>query len=200
LCKRYAPPLGGPLRPNDCPGYLIDQFIQSVSNNRSDEYGGSVENRARFALEVVDAVTKVVGPDRTGIRFSPWSEYQGGSHIFSIYAITNSHSRLDMREPHPEETFAYLVSRLKDCYPDLAYIHVVEPRIQGDDNAEGKPDGQPQQEGNDFIRDIWQPRPLIVAGNFSATSAKKTVEEKDGLVAFGRQFIANVGCSLLSPT
>jgi len=47
-------------------------FIQSVSNNRTDEYGGSVENRARFALEVV---TKAVGPDRTGIRFSPWSEF-----------------------------------------------------------------------------------------------------------------------------
>lgn len=58
-------------------GYLIDQFIQSVSNNRTDEYGGSIENRARFVLEVVEAVTRAVGQDRTGIRFSPWSEFQG---------------------------------------------------------------------------------------------------------------------------
>jgi len=149
-------------------GYLIDQFIQSVSNNRTDEYGGSVENRARFALEVVDAVTKAVGADKTGIRFSPWSEYQ------------------DMREPHPEETFSYLVSALKDDHPDLAYIHVIEPRILGDSYTEGK-----HGDSNDFIRDIWQPRPLILAGGFSGASATEAVEEKGGLVAFGRHFIAN---------
>ena len=102
-----------------------------------------------------------------------------------------------MREPHPKETFGYLVSALKDYYPDLAFIHVIEPRIAGDNDSMGKPE---QQESNDFIRDIWQPRPLIVAGGFSAASAKKTVEEKDGLVAFGRHFIANVSCLVLSPT
>lgn len=58
-------------------GYLIDQFIQDVSNNRTDEYGGSVENRARFALEVVDAVVEAVGAERTGFRLSPWNLYQG---------------------------------------------------------------------------------------------------------------------------
>ena len=61
-------------------GYLIDQFIQDVSNNRTDEYGGSIENRARFALEIVDAVVKEVGADRTGIRFSPWSTFAGMSY------------------------------------------------------------------------------------------------------------------------
>jgi 2,4-dienoyl-CoA reductase-like NADH-dependent reductase (Old Yellow Enzyme family) len=58
-------------------GYLIDQFTQDVSNTRTDEYGGSIENRARFALEVTQAVTRVVGEDRTGIRLSPWSEFGG---------------------------------------------------------------------------------------------------------------------------
>lgn len=62
-------------------GYLIDQFTQDVSNNRTDEYGGSVENRSRFALEIVDAVTKAVGADRTGIRLSPWSSYGGMSFV-----------------------------------------------------------------------------------------------------------------------
>jgi NADPH2 dehydrogenase len=58
-------------------GYLVDQFLQDVSNDRTDEYGGSVENRSRFALEVVDAVVKAVGEKKTGIRFSPWSTFQG---------------------------------------------------------------------------------------------------------------------------
>ncbi len=58
-------------------GYLVDQFLQSTSNNRTDAYGGSVENRARFALEIVDAVAAVVGPERTAIRISPWSQFQG---------------------------------------------------------------------------------------------------------------------------
>lgn len=61
-------------------GFLIDQFARDVSNNRTDEYGGSIENRARFALEVVDAVAKAVGADRTGIRFSPWGEF-GGEYL-----------------------------------------------------------------------------------------------------------------------
>ena len=58
-------------------GFLIDQFIQDTVNNRTDEYGGSIENRARFALEVTDAVVERIGAERTGIRFSPWSPYQG---------------------------------------------------------------------------------------------------------------------------
>lgn len=58
-------------------GYLPDQFLQDVSNTRTDSYGGSVENRARFTLEVVDAVVKAIGPERVGIRLSPWSTFQG---------------------------------------------------------------------------------------------------------------------------
>lgn len=58
-------------------GYLIDQFLQDVCNNRTDEYGGSIENRCRFALEVVEAVAGTIGADKTGIRFSPWGEFQG---------------------------------------------------------------------------------------------------------------------------
>lgn len=58
-------------------GYLIDQFFQDVSNKRTDEYGGSLEGRLRFGLEVVEAVTKVVGQERVGIRLSPWATFQG---------------------------------------------------------------------------------------------------------------------------
>jgi NADPH2 dehydrogenase len=60
-------------------GYLIDQFNQDVSNKRMDEYGGSIENRGRFALEVVGAVSKAVGAHKAGIRFSPWGDFNGKS-------------------------------------------------------------------------------------------------------------------------
>lgn len=58
-------------------GYLLDQFLQDVSNHRNDQYGGSIENRARLSLEVVDAVTGAIGVERTAIRISPWSSWQG---------------------------------------------------------------------------------------------------------------------------
>ena len=58
-------------------GYLIDQFTQDTSNTRTDEYGGSIENRCRFALEVVGAVCEAIGESRTGLRLSPWSRFQG---------------------------------------------------------------------------------------------------------------------------
>jgi NADPH2 dehydrogenase len=58
-------------------GYLLDQFLQDVSNNRTDEYGGSIENRCRFSLEILDAVASAIGPERTAIRISPWSQFQG---------------------------------------------------------------------------------------------------------------------------
>ena len=58
-------------------GYLIDQFLQEVSNTRTDDWGGSVEKRAKFAIEIVDAIVKEVGAERVGIRFSPWSPHQG---------------------------------------------------------------------------------------------------------------------------
>ena len=58
-------------------GYLVDQFLQDVSNKRTDEYGGSVENRTRFALEILEAITKSIGEDRTAIRVSPWGSMYG---------------------------------------------------------------------------------------------------------------------------
>jgi NADPH2 dehydrogenase len=58
-------------------GYLLDQFLQSVSNERTDEYGGSVDNRVRFPLEVIKAVVEEVGAERTAVRISPWSTFRG---------------------------------------------------------------------------------------------------------------------------
>ena len=64
--------------------YMIDQFTQSVSNKRTDEYGGSIENRSRFALEVLEAVCKKVGQDRTAFRVSPWGRFGGMSAVYRL--------------------------------------------------------------------------------------------------------------------
>ncbi|KAG6852875.1 hypothetical protein C0991_008455 [Blastosporella zonata] len=149
-------------------GYLIDQFIQDVSNIRTDAYGGSVENRSRFALEVVDAVVNAVGPERTGIRLSPWSEFQ------------------DMRMKDPKPQFSHLVTSLRDAHPSMAYIHVVEGRINGSGDRD-----QETHESNDFLREIWGDRPYISAGGHTEETAIKMAERGNELVAFGRYYISN---------
>jgi NADPH2 dehydrogenase len=65
-------------------GYLVDQFLQDVSNQRKDQYGGSVEARSRFGLEVIAAIVDAVGPERTAIRLSPWSKFNGKVSLFHI--------------------------------------------------------------------------------------------------------------------
>ncbi|KAA1472713.1 NADH:flavin oxidoreductase/NADH oxidase [Dentipellis sp. KUC8613] len=150
-------------------GYLLDQFIQDVSNRRTDEYGGSVEGRARFPLEIVEAVTRAVGQKRVGIRFSPWGTFQ------------------DMRMEDPKPTFAYLATQLRDKYPDFGYIHMTEPRVSG------ALDAQPEEgDSNQFIRDIW-PRngTYLTAGGYKRATAIEAAEKDDALVVFGRSFLAN---------
>lgn len=149
-------------------GYLIDQFLQDNSNKRTDEYGGSIENRSRFPLEVVGSVAKAIGADKTAIRVSPWGSIQ------------------DMRMDDPIPTFAHFVSGLAQKHSDLAYIHVVEPRVNGVTSREVQPG-----ESNDFLRSIWKPRPFISAGGHTRDSAFDFAERNDDLVAFGRLFISN---------
>ncbi|KAJ7481243.1 hypothetical protein B0H11DRAFT_2024793 [Mycena galericulata] len=152
-------------------GCLLDQFIQDVSNDRTDEYGGSVENRARFPLMVVEAVTNAVGQDRTSIRFSPWSPLTG----------------MGMTDPIP--TYTYIVSEIKRLYPTFAYIHLIEPRMSGDTRLE--PSAENAAQSNNFIREIWGERPLISAGGYTRETALQLAERKNALVSFGRTFIAN---------
>ncbi|KAJ4491159.1 NADH:flavin oxidoreductase/NADH oxidase [Lentinula edodes] len=143
-------------------GFLIDQFIQDVSNNRTDKYGGSIENRARFALEVVDAVAKAVGEDKTAIRFSPWTREQ------------------DMGMKNPIPTFTYLISQLKEKQPNLAYLHLIQSRDLDD----------PKQSNEKFF-DLWSPRPLIVADGFTREKALQFAERDGVMIAFGKRFISN---------
>ncbi|KAJ7481910.1 hypothetical protein FB451DRAFT_1444661 [Mycena latifolia] len=151
-------------------GYLVDQFLQDVSNKRMDEYGGSIENRARFALEVIEAVVAAVGAERTAIRFSPWSRFQ------------------DMGMPDPLPTFSHVISQLATRHPTLAYIHLVEPRVNG--NVAREPGTVGAHESNDALRALWAPRPLICAGGFARADALAAAES-GSLVAFGRFYISN---------
>ncbi|EPQ51238.1 FMN-linked oxidoreductase [Gloeophyllum trabeum ATCC 11539] len=156
-------------------GYLVDQFLQDVVNKREDAYGGSVERRCRFALEVVDAVVRVVGAERVGIRLSPWATFN------------------DMRMPDPVPTFSHLVSSLRAAHPSLAYLHLVEPRADGIFDRE-----PPPGESNDFIRTTWSApgghddgRRIISAGGYTRALALDVAERTRDLVAFGRFFISN---------
>ncbi|ODQ77233.1 hypothetical protein BABINDRAFT_10379 [Babjeviella inositovora NRRL Y-12698] len=152
-------------------GYLPDQFTQLISNERTDEYGGSVENRARFLLEIVDAVTAAVGDDRTGIRFSPWGEFGG----------------MGGAKYNPEETFGYIFSQLEKSHPKLAYIHLIEPRTGDLHGSEQTLPGD-----NAFACKIWS-GPIIRAGDYHNhfDAIKRDVADGRTLIAFGRSFISN---------
>ncbi|KAF5353555.1 hypothetical protein D9756_007780 [Leucocoprinus leucothites] len=146
-------------------GYLLDQFTKEVSNGRTDEYGGNIENRSRHALEVVKVVVDAIGAERTGIRVSPWS-------------ISN-----DMRIENPVPQFTHLVKALKEQFPTLGYLHIVEP-------TSSRPDCSPN--ANDFIREIWKPNVLISAAMYTRDTAIRRAEERDNeVIAFGKAFIAN---------
>ncbi|KAI0314486.1 hypothetical protein OF83DRAFT_444221, partial [Amylostereum chailletii] len=148
-------------------GYLLDQFLQDITNNRTDEYGGSIENRIKLPLEVLDAVVKAVGAERTAIRLSLWSTYGG----------------MGMEDPVP--TFREYVNRIRAAHPDLAFLHVVEPPLEEDKHFISA------EQSNKFIADIWAPRPLVYAAGFEPETALAKAEANDGaLIGFGRYFLS----------
>jgi N-ethylmaleimide reductase len=148
-------------------GYLPDQFLQDGSNKRTDAYGGPIENRARFLLEVVQAMVSVWGGNRVAVRIAP-----GGTW--------NS-----MSDSNPVALFDYAAGKLNSF--ELAYLHVIEPRIKGSELVE---EGlQPVAAAQ--IRKFFQGK-LIAAGGFEPDSAEAIVEKGGAdLVAFGRHFLAN---------
>jgi NADPH2 dehydrogenase len=147
-------------------GYLVDQFNQDNSNQRTDSYGGSVENRSRFAVEVTQAVVDAVGADKTGIRLSPFSTFQG----------------MKMKDPLPQ--FTDIIQKLNKL--KLAYVHLVESRISGNADTETFDELDP-------LLPHWD-GPLLIAGGFKADSAKRLVDadrkDRDVVVVFGRYFIS----------
>ena len=146
-------------------GYLIDQFLQDGSNRRTDSYGGSVENRMRFLLEVVDAVAGVWDADRIGVRIAPGGGFN------------------DMHDSDRWTMFTAVAQAV--AQRQVAYLHVVEPRVRS-----SEPDGQPPMAAAIMKRAFGGT--VIASGGFDGPGAEAILQECGAdLVAFGRHFIAN---------
>jgi N-ethylmaleimide reductase len=148
-------------------GYLIDQFLQDGSNKRTDEYGGSIENRSRLLLEVVAALVSVWGDERVAVRIGPGGTWNG------------------MSDSNPEALFKYIAEHLNRF--NLAYLHIIEPRVKGNVViVEGQAPIASQQ-----LRKIFKGR-IIAAGGFEPDTAEAIVDQGDAdAVAFGRHFVSN---------
>ena len=145
-------------------GYLIDQFLQSKTNQRTDIYGGSIANRCRFLLEVVTAITEIWPANRVGARLSPNGTFN------------------DMGSPDFRETFTYIATELAPV--GLAYLHVMDGLAIGFHEL-GKP-----MTLNDF-REVFS-GPLIGNCGYTQDSAELAIANKSAdLIAFGRPFISN---------
>lgn len=146
-------------------GYLIDQFMKDQVNDRTDKYGGSLENRCRFALEVVEAVSKEIGPDRVGIRLSPFASY------------------MESGDSNPEALGLYMAESLNKY--GILYSHMVEPRM--------KKVGEKAETHHTLVpmRKAFHGT-FIVAGGYDREDGNTAVAENcTDLVAYGRQFLAN---------
>jgi len=148
-------------------GYLIDQFLRDGTNHRTDAYGGSIENRARFLLEVTEAVVSVWGGDRVGVRLSPSGSFNS------------------MSDSDPIATFSYAAQALNAF--NLAYLHIVEPRA--DEHYIANSPASRLTTG--YFRSLFQGT-LIAAGGFDRETGNAALANGEAdLVAYGRLFIAN---------
>jgi N-ethylmaleimide reductase len=145
-------------------GYLVDQFLNTASNQRTDEWGGSIENRARFALEVARAVATRIGGSRTGIRLSPFGVFN------------------DMQpDALTEALYEHLARELSKL--GLAYIHMVDHSAMG---APAVPASVKEKVRNAFLGAV------ILSGGYDRAKAEADLAAGKGeLVAFGRPFLAN---------
>ena len=145
-------------------GYLLDQFLRDGSNHRTDQYGSSLQNRARLPLEICEAVADVWGADRMGYRISPH---------FSRYSMSDS---------NPRKTFSYLVEELNNL--GLGYLHLIEfvggPMLTA-----------PEARFALIIREIFEGS-LILNGGYDAQKGNEAIEKKDAdLISYGTLFLAN---------
>ena len=152
-------------------GYLLDQFLQDGSNKRTDEFGGSIQNRIKFPLQVLDAVIKVWENDKVGVRLSPYGKFN------------------DMNDSNPIQLFNYVLDELNKR--KILYVHMIEPRAT---NAGGSDqdvkDGSAPSTSKLFRKKFNGI--FISAGGYDIKNAKQVIESKEvDAVAFGRIFISN---------
>lgn len=146
---------------------LIDQFLKSSVNDRTDQYGGSLENRTRFLEEVVASVAAEIGASRVGIRVSPFVDDIG-----------------DASDAEPDALAVRIAETLNKFHP--LYLHVVEPRFHFS-----------AEEHRETKHSLWPLRrafrgPIIAAGGFDRELGNETVKEgRADLVAYGRWFVSN---------
>ena len=147
-------------------GYLLDQFLRDKTNLRTDNYGGSVENRARLLLEVTDAILQVWEKERVGVRLSP------------ISAVN------DIDDSNPEPVFTYAVEQL--AKRDIGFLHLVEGTTGGP-----REPGRPTDFDLGKLRRLF-PNTYIANNGYTREMAiAARAENRADLIAFGRPFIAN---------
>jgi N-ethylmaleimide reductase len=145
-------------------GYLLEQFLSPVSNVRKDKYGGSIENRCRFVLEVTAAVAEAIGKERTGIRLSPYGVASDMPHY-----------------PEIDATYKYLAEKLNEI--GIVYVHIVDHSSMGAPTV--------PLELKKMIRSIFK-NSVIISGGYDLKKAEADLESGLGdLVAFGRPFLNN---------
>ena len=142
-------------------GYLIDQFLRDRTNKRSDRYGGSIENRSRFLLETVEAVTAEAGVERTGVRISPQNTFN------------------DMADIDPQALFNYVAEKLSG---KIVYLHVIE----GDTSGKPVPSFDYKR-----LKDLFGGIYIANNGFDKLQAGKALAAGRADLIAFGRPFIAN---------
>lgn len=145
-------------------GYLLDEFLRDGTNQRNDQYGGSVENRARLLLEVTAAVTEVCGADRVGVRFSPSGTFN------------------DMSDSNPEAIFSYVLAQLNPY--QLAYVHIVDA-LEGDirHGANVVPLAA--------LRQAYSGTFIVCGGYDQARGTEALAQNQADAIAFGQLYIAN---------
>ena len=150
-------------------GYLLDQFLQDNSNVRTDNYGGSIVNRARLLLEILDEVIKVWGSGRVGVRLSPYGTFN------------------DMCDSDPVKLFSYVIEQLSA--KNIAYLHLIEPRSSTAGGSDAVNNSAPS------VVNIFKKlckMPVISAGGYNLELAKQALDNNlADAIAFGRLFIAN---------
>lgn len=142
-------------------GYLIKQFLNPHTNRRTDEFGGTIEKRSRFLLEIAEGVANAIGSEKVGVRISPFSEFNETRQY-----------------PEAETTYHYVAGNLNDL--DIAYLHISDP------GASGKPHNLAQQ-----LRKVFRNTVILSGGYSASSAEEALRDNHADLVSFARSFIPN---------